>query len=221
VILSTQLGSRVLVLLMALALASGLANGASLPPLPQWLPRVGQGFDPQNHGQAAWSAQYDYFRCDKMPAPAATPFANFDYAVRGCRVFTSATAFVYGQPEPVKGRVVYDASHRIILYQEGCCAWRNAVLASGIGPPPSKVHGVDLSGARTNRGIALGMTQQQVTSIYGRTTPHSVPGAKGVTMLSYTTMHGESAAPANACGQFENFAFRNGKLFYIELLAGC
>jgi len=26
---------------------------------------------------------------------------------------------------------------------------------------------------------------------------------------------------AVACGQFQNFAFRGGKLFYIELLAGC
>lgn len=27
--------------------------------------------------------------------------------------------------------------------------------------------------------------------------------------------------PENACGQFQNLAFRSDKSFYIELLAGC
>lgn len=194
---------------------------ASMPALAAWLPRVGHGFDPQSHGQAAWTRQYDYFICVHAPMPAATPFANFDWAVRGCPSLLKATSFVYGSTEPIKGHALYDAAHKIVLYQEGCCAWRNAVLVSGVATPPSSVQSGDLGAVRTLRGIKLGMTPRDVTSVYGKTAPHAVPGASGVTMLSYTTMHGDPSSAANACGQFQNFAFRNGRLYYIELLAGC
>ncbi len=153
---------------------------ASMPALAAWLPRIGHGFDPQSHGQAAWTPRYDYLICTSAPLPAATPFANFDYAIRGCPSLLEATALVYGDTEPIKGHVLYDSAHKIVLYQEGCCAWSNAVLAAGVGAPPSSVHGGDLGSVRTQRGGA-----------------------------------------ANACGQFQNFAFRGGKLVYIELLAGC
>lgn len=191
-----------------------------MPALAAWLPRVGQGFDPQNHGQASWTPKYDYFVCGSAPIPSPTPFANFDYAVRGCPNLLKATSFVYGSTE-VKGHVLYDATQKIVLYQEGCCAMRNAVLASEVASPPIRVESAALSGARTQRGIKLGMSQKDVTSIYGKATPHAVPGKPGVTMLSYTTMHGNPSSPANACGQFQNFAFRNNELYYIELLAGC
>jgi hypothetical protein len=194
---------------------------AAMPALAAWLPRVGQGFDPQSHGQAAWTPKYDYFVCASAPIPSATPFANFDYAVRGCPNLRTSTAFAHGDTEPIKGRVLYDPSHKIVLYQEGCCAWRSAVLASGIAPPPRGVQSADLSTVRTQRGLTLGMTQAQIAGVYGKTAPHSVRGVAGVTMLSYTTMHGNPSSAANACGQFQNFAFRGGKLFYIELLAGC
>jgi hypothetical protein len=40
-------------------------------------------------------------------------------------------------------------------------------------------------------------------------------------MLSYTTIHGNPSDAKNACGQYQNFAFKDGRLVYIELLAGC
>lgn len=189
--------------------------------LSTWLPRIGQGFDPSNRHQAAWSREYDYFVCSTAPVPSATPFANFDYAVRGCAILENGTSLVYGSTEPIKGHIIYDASHKIVLYQEGCCAWRNAVLTSGSGSPPKPVQSANLSGVRTVRGVALGMAPAQIIAIYGHASAHSVPKAPGVSMLSYTTMHGNPSSAENACGQFQNFAFRNGKLFYIELLAGC
>src|SRR5581483_2773576 len=205
--------TKLLYILVAVAVAA-------MPALAAWLPRVGRGFDPQNHGQASWTSKYDYFVCTNAPSPAPTRFANFDYAVRGCPNLRTGTAFVYG-PAGTKGHVLYDSAHKVVLYQEGCCAWGNAVLASGIAPPPASVQSGDLSAVRTQRGLKLGMTQAQVAAAYGKTAPHAVPGAAGVTMLSYTTMRGNPSSAANACGQFQNFAFRGGKLFYIELLAGC
>ncbi|HLX26076.1 MAG TPA: hypothetical protein VKR05_03725 [Candidatus Cybelea sp.] len=200
-------------LLVAVALAISALGG--------WLPRVGQGFDPQSHGQASWAPKYDYFICSRTPIPSTTPFANFDYAVRGCPNLLEANSFAYGSTEPIRGRVLYDPTHKLVLYQEGCCAWRSAVLASGIAPPPKKVGSADLSAVRTQRGVSLGMTPAQIVAIYGKAKPHGVPGTSGITMLSYTTMHGSPSSVTNACGQFQNFAFRNNKLYYIELLAGC
>jgi hypothetical protein len=196
------------------------APGASSP-LANWLPRVGNGFEPSNRSEAAWSPKYDYFLCGSAPLATATPFGNFAYAAIGCAALERGTYLVYGDTEPVKGHILYDSAHRIVLYQEGCCAWRNTALASGIGAPPSPVKSTDLSEVRTQRGVTLGMTESQVTNIYGEAAPHAVSGADGVKMLSYTTMHGNPSAAQNACGQFQNFAFRDGRLYYIELLAGC
>lgn len=200
-----------------LTIAAAEQNGS----LSKWLPRVGQGFEPFNRHQAAWSKQYDYLICGNGPVTVATPFANFDYAVKGCPVLKIGSAFASGGPEPQRGRAVYDSAHKLVLYQEGCCAWKNAVLASGIAPPPISVRAADLRTVRTMRGITLGMTQARVIAIYGRATPHPVAGEPSLSMLSYTTMHGNPASNENACGQFQNFAFRNGKLAYLELLAGC
>jgi hypothetical protein len=207
--------------LLAMAFtANPYAPGASSP-LANWLPRIGTGFEPSNRKQAAWSRKYDYFRCGSAPVATATPFSNFAYAIIGCGALAQGSSLVYGDTEPIKGRVLYDSAHRIVLYQEGCCAWRNTVLAWGIGMPPNPVKSADLSKVRTQRGITLGMTASQLTSIYGDAKPHPVAGVAGVTMLSYTTMHGNPSAAENACGQFQNFAFRDGRLYYIELLAGC
>lgn len=214
--------SRGAVLLIAtVATSLAIARATQRDTVSNWLPRIGRGFDPSSHSQAAWSREYDYFICGKAPIPSATPFANFDYAVRGCPLLKNGTYLVYGNTEPIKGHVLYDSAHKLVLYQEGCCAWRNTVLTSGVDSPPTSVHAADLSGVRTARGVALGMTQEQVLALYGHATRHPVPGASGVAMLSYTTMHGNPSSNENACGQFQNFAFRDGKLFYIELLAGC
>jgi hypothetical protein len=200
------------------AVGSGAGTNATLA---AWLPRIGHGFEPSNRGEAAWSRKYDFFLCGKTPVAQETPFANFAYAGRGCPLLENGTSFVYGATEPTKGRVVYDSAHRIALYQEGCCAWRNTVLAAGVGAPPTPVQNADLGSVRTDRGVTLGMGEEQVIAIYGRAAAHAVKGAASVAMLSYTTMHGNPSSAANACGQFQNFAFRNKKLFYIELLAGC
>jgi hypothetical protein len=209
----------------ALALTCGLAEAAQTgdrnAALRPWLPRIGQGFEPPNKGQASWSHGYDYFICGTTPVSSPTPYHDFSFAARGCPALASGTAFEYGPAGPTKGHVVYDAAGKLALYQEGCCAERTTVLASGVGAPPIGVRAAALGVARTARGVALGMTQSAVLGVYGRTPPHSVPGTPGVQMLSYTTIHGNPSDAKNACGQYQNFAFKGGRLVYIELLAGC
>ncbi len=208
-------------LVLTCALVEAAPTGDRNAALRPWLPRIGQGFEPSSKGQASWSHAYDYFICGATPVSSPTPYHDFSFAARGCPELANGTAFEYGPAGPTKGHVVFDAGRKVVLYQEGCCAERTTILASGVGAPPMSVRSASLGLARTARGVALGMTRAAVLGLYGRTSPHSVPGSAGVEMLSYTTIHGNPSDAKNACGQYQNFAFKGGRLVYIELLAGC
>lgn len=191
------------------------------PALGAWLPRIGESFDPWSEGLTSWSVSDDFFVCSRGPLAAPTPFHSFYFAGRGCPLLKNGTYFVYGNAGPPKGHVVYDRPRRTVLYEEGCCAWKSFTLSSGIGPPPKAVQNADLSAVHTARGIALGMTEAQVTKVYGNAVLHKEPHVSGVVMLSYTSLKLKPSASGNKCGQFQNFAFRDGRLIYIELTAGC
>ena len=80
---------------------------------------------------------------------------DFSFAARGCPELANGTAFEYGPAGPTKGHVVFDAGRKVVLYQEGCCAERTTILASGVGAPPMSVRSASLGLARTARGVAL------------------------------------------------------------------
>lgn len=191
------------------------------PALGAWLPKIGAGFDAWNQGLTSLAVKEDFLVCGAVPISAPTPFHNFYYAARGCPMLANGTYFVYGNAGPSKGHVIYDPLHNAALYEEGCCAWGTVTLASGVGAPPNKVQSADLGAVHTARGITLGMTEHQVVGVYGRAQPHKVPSAPNVVMLSYTTLSLKPANRGSKCGQFQNFAFRKGRLVYIELMAGC
>src|SRR5579862_6000047 len=191
------------------------------PALGAWLPDPNSGFDAWSKGQAVVTTQYDYFVCGTTATPSE-PKQSFYYAGSACAPVKNGTFYVYGTAEPIKGYVAYDRVHGIVLYNRGCCAWRGYALTAGTAPPPKSVSNADLSGVRTARGVALGMTQAQVQKIYGPAQPHAAKGRPGMTTLSYTTMKGKPNAPGgDACGQFQSFTFRQERLVSIELLAGC
>ena len=191
------------------------------PALGAWLPDPDTGFDAWSKGQTVVTNQYDYFVCGSATAPTE-PKQSFYYAGSACAPVKSGTFYVYGTAEPIKGYVVYDRVHGIVLYNRGCCAWRGYALTAGTGQPPKSVNNADLSGVRTARGVSLGMTQAQVQKIYGPAQPHAAKGRPGMTTLSYTTMKGKPNAPGgDACGQFQSFTFKQDRLISIELLAGC
>lgn len=198
-----------------------LHGSAWSPALGAWLPKVGGGFDSWNRGLTSLSTVKDAFVCGATDAAPMPSTRRFTYASAGCQLLLNGTYFVYGSAGPTKGHVVYDRLHNRALYQEGCCSWGSAVLASDIRPPPKPVHAADLIAVHTARGVWLGMTPSAVMRVYGRATEHGVPKAPDVLMLSYTTLNLSPSNSGNKCGQFENFAFRSGRLVYIELMSGC
>jgi hypothetical protein len=203
------------------AFAASPATADSNAALGAWVPEPNIGFDAWSKGQAAVTNQYDYFVCGGGRTPSEGKRSLY-YAGSACPPLKNGTSFVYGPAGPVRGRVVYDRAHRIVLYDKGCCAERGFALTANVEQPPKPVSDADLSGVHTKRGVSLGMTQAQVERIYGPTRPHETKRRLGVMTLSYTTMKGTPTKPAgDACGQFQSFSFRQDRLISIELLAGC
>lgn len=208
-------------LTVALAASTAVAFGSAWSPaLGAWLPNPDTGFDAWSKGQTAVTHQYDYFVCGSSRAPTEQK-RSFYYAGDVCSPIKNGTSFVYGTGEPIKGKVVYDRVHRIVLYNKGCCAWRGFALTANVEKPPKPVSDADLSGVHTMRGVSLGMTQAQVERIYGAVRTHAAKGRPGATTLSYTTMKAKPTEPGDPCGQFQSFSFRQNRLISIELLAGC
>ncbi len=190
------------------------------PPIGEWLPDPEAGFDAWSKKQAIVIKGYDYFVCGSSAKPAL-PTHDFHYPGSVCAPLKNGTAFVYGTAEPIKGNVVYDRAHAIVLFDKGCCAWRGFALMANVKAPPKPVSDADLSGVRTMRGVTLGMTQKQIAHIYGAAAPHPAKGQPGLTTISYTTMTGGPNGGGEPCGQFQSFTFKADKLVSIELLTGC
>jgi hypothetical protein len=168
-----------------------------------WLPTYGSSFDASNANRAR----------------RGVPFETFVFVQNGKvhKEPDNGTFFVYGSAGPPKGDIYYDPTNRVAFYSQGCCAWREVVLAAASSPPPVTVRHVNLSGVRTKRGAMLGMTPNEIMQQYGHTTLFDVAGHPGVQMLSYTTRR----VKAENCGNDENFAFRRGRLISIQLGWAC
>jgi hypothetical protein len=220
-------------LLLAAFVASSAGAGAASnpattfgtawsPALGAWLPDPDTGFDAWQKAQTSKTVQYDYFVCGKGNGAPSVAKQNFAYPGSACALFKSATPYVFGTAEPMKGNLVYDRAHAVVFYSRGCCAWRGFALAAGVKPPPKTVASADLGDVRTMRGVTLGMTPAQVERIYGPAKMHPVKGNRDLSALSYTTMKGTPTnGQGEACGQFQSFAFRSAKVVSIELLTGC
>jgi len=205
-----------------MALVIGLACGARAADtvLGNWLPKADSGFNAWSRGQATQITRYDYFACGTSAKPTL-PTHDLHYPGSACPLLKTATPFVYGSAEPIKGSILYDLSGGIVFFNTGCCAWRGYALVAGAGAPPQSVAQASLKDVRTARGVKLGMTPAEVTAIYGRAVLRNAANHAAVTTLYYTTMHGTPKNSPDACGQHQSFFFKQGRLVEIDLLMGC
>lgn len=189
--------------------------------LGRWLPNVAPNFVPWGQAKAGYGGRFDSFRCGTGAAVAGAT-REFDYAIGTCRILQNGTSLLFGSGEPQRGKVLYDSVHRIALYYVGCCAGRAYVLAAGVAPPPSPVGSADLSGVRTARGAALGMTMNGVVAAYGKGIPYMAgSGAAAVPAISYTTFPSNPVRSSQACGQYQTFAFKSKRVSLIQIYVGC
>ncbi|MDQ6780458.1 MAG: hypothetical protein M3Z37_04805 [Candidatus Eremiobacteraeota bacterium] len=186
---------------------------ACVPVLTAWLPSLG---DPDNwwwHGKATRIHDRDGFRYGDESASRQI----FGLTLK------QGTFFVREAPGPPKGRVIYDAAHRIALYEEGCCTAYKSVAADHVPLPPRKIVDRDLSQLKTVRGLQLGDSMERVLKVYGPSRALKLSANPGLVILAYTTWppFGVESILKAPCGQVENFAFRHERLVYIEFGDGC
>lgn len=120
-----------------------------------------------------------------------------------------------------KAHVIYDAAHRRVFYETGCCSWDEVVLSYAGAPPKPLVNG-NLSLLKTTRGVRLGMSPLDVVRIYGTALPQRV-ARTNLTVFAYTTWppRAKLSKTHSECGQFENFYFQGETLVLIQLGNGC
>ncbi|HEX3458159.1 MAG TPA: hypothetical protein VHR97_09425 [Candidatus Baltobacteraceae bacterium] len=188
--------------------------------LGSWLPKADSGFNAWSRGQATQVTRYDYFVCGTSAEPTL-PKHDLHYPGSACPLLKSATPFVYGAAEPIKGSILFDRSEGVVFFNTGCCAWRGYVLVAGTGAPPQQVARANLKDVRTARGIKLGMTPPEVIAVYGHALLRSGASRPGMGALYYTTMRGTPQKSPDACGQHQSFFFKQGRLVEIDLLMGC
>jgi hypothetical protein len=130
----------------------------------------------------------------------------------------SATNFWYGQAGPPKVNLVYDPRRRVALYEQGCCAWQETVLAEVSKPPPSPVRRANLRAMRTPRGIGLGVSPDAVRRAYGPAVLYRSTMKPELRVLSY---YRNQHTKGSDCGWYENFVFRANRLIEIQAGHGC
>lgn len=129
-----------------------------------------------------------------------------------------ATYFWYGNAGPSRVQAVYDPVRRVVLFEQGCCAWQETVLASVSTPPPDRLKTANLGALRSRRGVGLGASPSTVRRAYGPARLFPSTTARGLRILAY---YRDQHTKGSACGWFENFVFRSNRLVEIQAGHGC
>jgi hypothetical protein len=137
------------------------------------------------------------------------------------------TPFTHPGAGPRRSHIVYDAAHRIALYDTGCCSYQESIAVAGAPLPPVPVRGRDLGALRTLRGASLGDVPKRVMKLYGSARLRASKNHPGWKFLSYTNFHSSiyqdahSKEPNVTCGKQWGFIFHNERLSTIEIYGGC
>jgi hypothetical protein len=145
--------------------------------------------------------------------PGELRFENLRGVYRG-------TLFVYGTAGPPKGHAVYDPTHRIAFYDEGCCSWHHVVVASNVPPPPKTIVARSLTGIQTKRGIRLGDSPTAISATYGPAHERAVPGSAGKTLLAYRRVVNHPGV-SEPCEASMTFLFERGRLTAMDFDDAC
>ncbi len=145
--------------------------------LGRWLPVLIDNSDKQGLGQVRIVDFTDSFAYEGPAKPVRYWGDIGGYPQDG-------TGIIYSRAV-VKADAVYDYAHHIAYYDQGCCDWRDVVLAGDVAPPPLRVVNRNLQSLSTGRGVHLGDELSQVRAAYGAAALHAVPHYPDLRMLSY------------------------------------
>jgi hypothetical protein len=184
---------------------------ACSPAIGAWLPRL--------PSTPAWAVQ---------TTAAATRVHDeiIDPAGRGPVAFGSlhgilgGTRFTYGTAGPPRGSVVYDPVTRSAMYDVGCCAWHDVVVAADVSPPPKRVIRRSLAAIHTSHEISLGIPPGAVRAVFGPAPLVAVPHHADEVLLAYRGTLAIDGVSAQ-CDESYAFLFRRGRLALIDYGAAC
>jgi hypothetical protein len=148
------------------------------------------------------------------------PAGRGEIHFRGQRGVYRGTFFVYGTAGPQRGNAVYDPVHRIVFYDEGCCAWHHVVVASNVPSPPKTIATRSLMGVRTKREIRLGDPPSAVLAVYGPALTHTVSGRLAQEIISYSRVE-KNLRPESPCEASMTFLFTRNRLTAMDFTEGC
>jgi len=166
-----------------------------------------------------------YLGADDGPLVSRTPTHIFDGFRKTAKTSAWAfsayapigTSFSHGDAGPPRGSVVYDRSHRIAFFGEGCCSYFSVVLAADVTPPPVHVEQRDLGNVTTDSGVRLGDSPAKVMRVFGVAPLQPIPGRSDMQGLRYEN----GTPPKPLCTQRDTFGFTHGRLTVVEIYDGC
>jgi hypothetical protein len=186
-------------------------HDACSPAIGAWLPRV--------PGPPAWELATKTATTsvhDEIIDPSGSGPRTFG----GLHAVARGTRFVYGMAGPPNGRLVYDPVARIALYDEGCCAWHDVVVAADVSPPPKHVVARSLTTVHTARGIVLGVQPRVVRAVFGAAPLLPVRGSAGDSLLEYREL-AHVPGVISTCDESYSFLFKRGRLAAMDYGAAC
>jgi hypothetical protein len=148
------------------------------------------------------------------------PAGPGEFRFESMRGVYRGTLFVYGTAGPPKGHAVYDPTHRIAFYDEGCCSWHHVVVASNVPPPPKTIVARSLAGIRTKRGIRLGDSPASISAIYGPARKRAVDESADKALLSYSRVV-KYPGMSEPCEASMSFLFERDRLTAINFDDAC
>lgn len=119
---------------------------------------------------------------------------------------------------PQRYYVKYDAANHLVAFQRGCCSWAERVLEEASSPPPAGLAAADYGGVKTDLGIGIGSTREEVTKAFG---PVKFWISKKTSPLRGAEYRHRIGPTHPTCVQDARFAFNGDRVVAMSFITAC
>ncbi len=119
---------------------------------------------------------------------------------------------------PQRYYIKYDAANHLAAFQRGCCSWAERVLEEAFSPPPAGLAAADYGGVKTDLGIGIGSTSEEVVKAFGPVKAWIANKTSSLRGVEYRHRIG----PAHpTCVQDARFAFDGDRVVAMSFITAC
>jgi len=119
---------------------------------------------------------------------------------------------------PQRYYVKYDAANHLVAFQRGCCSWGERVLEEASSPPPAGLAAADYGGLKTDLGIGIGSTAEEVAKAFG---PVKFWISKKTSPLRGVEYRHRIGPAHPTCVQDARFVFNGGRVVAMSFITAC